>query len=99
MSFAVDDVGSGYSGLETIAKLKPGYLKLDMSLVRGVHASAINREILKRIHSVGRSIGANVIAEGIETPEELKSLRAISIEYGQGYLLGRPDLMSDAAAN
>jgi EAL domain-containing protein (putative c-di-GMP-specific phosphodiesterase class I) len=95
MSFAVDDVGSGYSGLETIAKLKPSYLKLDMALVSGVHASTINRDILKGICSVGRNIGARVIAEGIETPEELKALKAIGIEYGQGYLLGRPELMSD----
>ncbi len=95
MSFAVDDVGSGHSGLETIAKLKPSYLKLDMALVSGVHASTINRDILKGICSVGRSIGARVIAEGIESPEELRALKAIGIEYGQGYLLGRPELMSD----
>jgi EAL domain-containing protein (putative c-di-GMP-specific phosphodiesterase class I) len=94
MSLAVDDVGSGYSGLETIGKLKPSYLKVDMSLVRGVHNSVINREMLKAINSLGRGIGAKVIAEGIELPEELKSIRDIGIGYGQGYLLGRPDLMS-----
>ena len=95
MSLAVDDVGSGYSGLETIGKLKPSYLKLDMSLVQGVNSSVINREIVKGIHSVGHSIGAKVIAEGIETPEELKTLREIGIDYGQGYLLGRPELAPD----
>jgi EAL domain-containing protein (putative c-di-GMP-specific phosphodiesterase class I) len=94
MSLAVDDVGSGYSGLETIGKLKPSYLKVDMSLIRGVHNSVINREMLKAINSLGRGIGAKVIAEGIELPEELKSIRDIGIGYGQGYLLGRPDLMS-----
>ena len=98
MALAVDDVGSGYSGLETIGRLKPSYLKLDMSLVRGVHASVINREILKSILSLGRGIGAKVIAEGIEKPEELKTLQALGIDYGQGYLLGRPATMSQSAA-
>jgi EAL domain-containing protein (putative c-di-GMP-specific phosphodiesterase class I) len=96
MSLAVDDVGSGYSGLETIGKLKPSYLKVDMSLVKGVHASMINREMLKAIISLSRGIGAKVIAEGIEMPEELKTLQTIGIDYGQGYLLGRPDSMSNA---
>ncbi|HTY61179.1 MAG TPA: EAL domain-containing protein [Acidobacteriota bacterium] len=94
MSFAVDDVGSGYSGLETIGKLKPSYLKVDMSLVQGIHTSIMKREMLNAIISMGRGIGAKVIAEGIEVPEELKTLQAIGVDYGQGYLLGRPDLMS-----
>jgi EAL domain-containing protein (putative c-di-GMP-specific phosphodiesterase class I) len=97
MSFAVDDVGSGYSGLETIGKLKPSYLKIDMSLVRGVHTSMINREMLKAIASLGRGIGAKVIAEGIEVPEELKTIQSLGVDYGQGYLLGRPELMSKPA--
>lgn len=96
MSLAVDDVGSGYSGLETIGKLKPSYLKVDMALVQGIHMSVINREMLKAIISLGRGIGAKVIAEGIEVPEELKALKAIGADYGQGYLLGRPDLMLNA---
>jgi EAL domain-containing protein (putative c-di-GMP-specific phosphodiesterase class I) len=94
MSMAVDDVGSGYSGLETISKLKPSYLKLDMALVHDVHASTVNREMLKSIISFARGIGAKVIAEGIENSEELKALYAIGIDYGQGYFLGRPELMS-----
>jgi EAL domain-containing protein (putative c-di-GMP-specific phosphodiesterase class I) len=97
MSLAVDDVGSGYSGLETIGKLKPSYLKVDKSLVQGIHTSMIKREMLKAIMSMGRGIGAKVIAEGIEIPEELKALQAIGVDYGQGYLLGRPDSMSNSA--
>jgi EAL domain-containing protein (putative c-di-GMP-specific phosphodiesterase class I) len=94
MALAVDDVGSGYSGLETIAHLKPSYLKVDMSLVHDIHTSVINREMLKAIISLGRGIGAKVIAEGIEIPEELDVLRSIGVDYGQGFLLGRPELMS-----
>jgi EAL domain-containing protein (putative c-di-GMP-specific phosphodiesterase class I) len=99
MALAVDDVGSGYSGLETIARLKPSYLKVDMSLVHDIHTSVVNREMLKAIVSLGRGIGAKVIAEGIEIPEELRVIRDLGIEYGQGYLLGRPELASGPATN
>jgi EAL domain-containing protein (putative c-di-GMP-specific phosphodiesterase class I) len=54
----------------------------------------INREMLKAIISLGRGIGAKVIAEGIELPEELKTVRTLGVDYGQGFLLGRPDLMA-----
>ena len=75
MSFAVDDVGAGYSGLETIAKLKPSYLKIDMGLVRDVHASAVNRRMVKALIALGHGIGAEVIAEGIQNEEEAQVLR------------------------
>jgi EAL domain-containing protein (putative c-di-GMP-specific phosphodiesterase class I) len=94
MSLAVDDVGTGYSGLETIAKLRPSYLKIDMSLVRDIHASKVNQEILKAIILIARGVGAKVIAEGIQVAEEFKTLQALGIDYGQGYLLGRPVLAS-----
>jgi EAL domain-containing protein (putative c-di-GMP-specific phosphodiesterase class I) len=91
VSFAVDDVGAGYSGLESIAKLKPAFLKIDIALIRDVHASLVNREMVKAILSMGRGIGAAVIAEGIQEEAELNALRAMGIEYGQGYFLARPD--------
>jgi EAL domain-containing protein (putative c-di-GMP-specific phosphodiesterase class I) len=93
MSLAVDDVGAGYSGLETISKLKPNYLKVDMALVQGVHTSMVNLEILKGILLLGRAMGAQVIAEGIEKVEELEILREIGIELGQGFLFGKPSSM------
>ncbi len=91
MSFAVDDVGAGYSGLESIAKLKPHFLKIDIALVRDVHQSQVNREMVKAIISLGRGIGASVIAEGIHSEEELKALEAMGVDYGQGFYLARPD--------
>jgi EAL domain-containing protein (putative c-di-GMP-specific phosphodiesterase class I) len=91
MSFAVDDVGSGYSGLESIAKLKPSFLKIDMSLVRNVHASVINRAMVKAIITLGHGIGAQVIAEGIQTEEEAQVLRALGVDFGQGYHFAKPD--------
>jgi EAL domain-containing protein (putative c-di-GMP-specific phosphodiesterase class I)/GGDEF domain-containing protein len=91
MSFAVDDVGAGYSGLESIARLKPHYLKIDISLVRDVHVSVVNREMVKAIIAMGHGIGAAVIAEGIHTEDEALALQTMGIDWGQGYLLARPD--------
>lgn len=91
MSFAVDDVGAGYSGLESIARLKPSYLKIDTALVRDVHASVVNRAMVKAIITLGHGIGATVIAEGIQSEEEMQVLRALNVDFGQGYHLARPD--------
>ncbi len=91
MSFAVDDVGAGYSGLESIARLKPNYLKIDIALVRDVHVSLVNREMVKAIMAMGNGIGAAVIAEGIHTDEEAQALREMGVDWGQGYLLARPE--------
>ena len=91
MSFAVDDVGAGYSGLDTIAKLRPGYLKIDIGLVREVHVIPVNRQMVKALIALGHGIDAKVIAEGIENEEEAQILRALGVDYGQGYHLARPD--------
>jgi EAL domain-containing protein (putative c-di-GMP-specific phosphodiesterase class I) len=91
MNFAVDDVGAGYSGLEAIARLKPAFLKIDMALVRDVHVSLVNREMCKAIISLGHGIGAAVVAEGIQTEDEFAALLAMDVDYGQGFLLARPE--------
>jgi EAL domain-containing protein (putative c-di-GMP-specific phosphodiesterase class I) len=91
MSFAVDDVGAGYSGLESIARLKPTFLKIDIALVRDVHASLVNREMVKAIVAMGRGIGATVIAEGIHAEEEARALLSMGVSWGQGFLLARPE--------
>jgi EAL domain-containing protein (putative c-di-GMP-specific phosphodiesterase class I) len=91
MSFAVDDVGSGYSGLEAIAKLKPAFLKIDIGLIRDVHSSTVNQTMVKALLTLGRGIGATVIAEGIQTEDEVQALKAMGIDYGQGHFLARPD--------
>jgi EAL domain-containing protein (putative c-di-GMP-specific phosphodiesterase class I) len=95
MAFAVDDVGAGYSGLESIASLKPAYLKIDTVLVRDLHVSLVNREMVRAIVTLGKGIGATVIAEGIHTVEEVKALQDLGVSYGQGYLLARPDAGPD----
>lgn len=91
VSFAVDDVGAGYSGLESIASLKPAFLKIDIALVHEVNASVVNREMVKAIIALGQGIGSTVIAEGIQTEAEADALQQMGIEYGQGFFLARPD--------
>jgi EAL domain-containing protein (putative c-di-GMP-specific phosphodiesterase class I) len=91
MSFAVDDVGSGYSGLESIARLRPTYLKIDISLVRDVHISKVNQYMVQAIIFLGHNIGAKVVAEGIQTEEETQHLRGMGVDYGQGHFLAPPE--------
>jgi EAL domain-containing protein (putative c-di-GMP-specific phosphodiesterase class I) len=89
-SFAIDDVGTGYSGLETVAVLKPAYLKIDMSLVRDVHQKRTSQKVVKAILEMGEGLGADVIAEGVQTEEEAAALREIGLHWAQGYLFARP---------
>jgi EAL domain-containing protein (putative c-di-GMP-specific phosphodiesterase class I) len=93
MSFAVDDVGVGYSGLELIARLKPHFLKIDMGLVRGVHESEVNQAMVRAIMEMGRVIPATVIAEGIASADEARALEAMGVDFGQGFHLARPDIV------
>ena len=88
-------MGAGYSGLESIARLKPTYQKIDMLLVRDVHVSLVNREMVKAIIALGQGIGSEVIAEGIHTDEEVRALSDMGVDWGQGYLLARPDAGPD----
>jgi len=95
MSFAVDDVGAGYSGLELIARLHPHFLKIDMALVRNVHTSVVNQAMVKAIVTMSRAIGATVIAEGIHSQDELAMLDQLGVDFGQGFFLARPDLVGE----
>jgi EAL domain-containing protein (putative c-di-GMP-specific phosphodiesterase class I) len=89
-SFAIDDVGAGYSGLETVAVLKPSYLKIDIALVRDVHQKKVSQQVVKAILDMGEGLGARVIAEGIQAREEADALRGIGVPWGQGYFYARP---------
>ncbi len=90
LKIAIDDAGSGYSGLETILNLRPDYIKVADSLVRSLESDPIKREIIASLAAIGSRIGAIVIAEGIEREEERSALVELGIPYGQGFLLGRP---------
>jgi EAL domain-containing protein (putative c-di-GMP-specific phosphodiesterase class I) len=98
-TFAIDDLGAGYSGLETLVNLGASYLKIDMGLVRDVHQKRISQQVVRAIADMGTAVGATVIAEGIQTPEEAEALLTLGVRFGQGYLFGRPiDAQSARAA-
>ena len=90
-SIALDDMGAGYSSLKSVADVQPDYLKVDHSLVRDVHASAVKRDLLESLVGIAKKIGAQVIAEGVEKEAELQALRALDVPFAQGYLFARPD--------
>jgi EAL domain-containing protein (putative c-di-GMP-specific phosphodiesterase class I) len=90
LEIAIDDAGSGYSGLESILQLRPQYIKVANTIVQNLHEETIKRGVITALASVGREIDAALIAEGIEQPEELKALVDLGVNYGQGFLLGRP---------
>lgn len=87
---ASDDIGAGYSDLERIMELNPGFMKIDISLVRDIDSSIIKQEIVKAMVALSKGINSMVIAEGIETKAEYERLKAMGVGLGQGYLFGRP---------
>ncbi len=87
---AIDDAGAGYSSLHTIAELRPDFVKIDRSLVRTIENSATRRALLSTLSHYAQQIGAQVIAEGLETRDELATVVEMGVPYGQGYLLGKP---------
>jgi len=87
---AIDDVGTGYSSLQTLTEVQPEFIKVDLSLVKNIHRSLIKQELVHSLLQVGGRIGAQVIAEGIESEEEARTLRRCGVRYGQGYWFARP---------
>jgi EAL domain-containing protein (putative c-di-GMP-specific phosphodiesterase class I)/GGDEF domain-containing protein len=87
---AVDDAGAGFTSLEYVADLRPDFLKLSRGMVKDVDGNATREAVLRATAAFAREVGARVVAEGVETAGELEALRALDIDYGQGYLFGRP---------
>jgi EAL domain-containing protein (putative c-di-GMP-specific phosphodiesterase class I) len=86
---ALDDTGAGFSSLQAALELAPDFLKLDMSLVRSIEESPEKQELLRGLQSLAAKMGSRVIAEGIETEQELNAIRSLGIECGQGFHIGR----------
>lgn len=87
---AVDDAGSGFSCLQSIAEIRPDFIKIDMSLVRGIHTNRVKRALLETFTTFAEKISCSIIAEGIEDEEELDTLAKMGVHYGQGFLIGKP---------
>lgn len=87
---AIDDVGAGYSGLKTINEVRPNFIKIDMDLVRNIDKDAFKQALLKAFVDTSMTTNIRIIAEGIETKEELKTLILLGVHGGQGYYLKKP---------
>ncbi|MGH4118172.1 GGDEF domain-containing protein [Clostridium sp.] len=88
---AIDDVGTGYSGLTTIANTRPSYIKMDMSLITNVTRDNFKKAIIKAFVEFANTTNIKVIAEGIEDVCDLNTLIEIGVHYGQGFLINRPN--------
>ncbi len=88
--FSIDDFGTGYSSLSYLSTLPIDSLKIDRSFVMHMETQPQNIEIIRAVMNLGTSLGKRVVAEGIETPQQLATLRSLGVHIGQGYLLARP---------
>lgn len=89
---AIDDAGAGFCSLRHVLTLAPDIIKLDLSLVRGVDRRPRVQALVAALCTFAGGTGAALVAEGIETAEELATLQQLGVPYGQGYYLGRPIL-------
>ncbi len=87
---AIDDVGFGRSCLESLILLQPDVIKLDKRLVTNISHDKSQKEMLRRLLAVVESLKTKIIAEGIETREDLETLKELGVQYGQGFLWGQP---------
>jgi EAL domain-containing protein (putative c-di-GMP-specific phosphodiesterase class I) len=88
---AVDDLGEGYSGLNSFADLEPDAVKLDMSLIRGIERTPTKRRMVHALASLCRELDTPLVAEGVETKAELDTLIELGADWLQGFLFARPD--------
>ena len=88
--FAVDDAGSGYAGLGSIANLEPDFIKLDISLINSIDTNFIKQNLVETMVGFAREQGAMVIAEGIENAEELETVKRLGVPLVQGFFLQPP---------
>jgi EAL domain-containing protein (putative c-di-GMP-specific phosphodiesterase class I) len=87
---AVDDAGAGFASFRHVLELSPEIIKLDIHLTRGVHADMSRQALVRSLVSFAGDVGSTLVAEGIETPEDLATLSEAQVPYGQGYLFARP---------
>jgi EAL domain-containing protein (putative c-di-GMP-specific phosphodiesterase class I) len=90
VEIAVDDAGAGFASLRHVIELRPDYVKLDITLIRGVGDDDARRALVAGMVHFAAETGCLLVAEGIETEAELEALRQLGVGLGQGYLLGRP---------
>lgn len=95
---AVDDAGAGYASFRHILNLAPDIIKLDISLTRDIHKDRSRRALAAALIRFSEETDCKIIAEGVETIEELEALRQLGVVKAQGYLLGRPMAIDQASS-
>jgi diguanylate cyclase (GGDEF)-like protein len=101
VQIAIDDFGTGYSSLAYLERLPVTHVKIDRSFVTPLDDPARGDGVVRAIVEIGRALGLTTVAEGIETPAELRRLRELGCPLGQGYLFAKPlerDAMADLVA-
>jgi EAL domain-containing protein (putative c-di-GMP-specific phosphodiesterase class I)/GGDEF domain-containing protein len=97
--FAVDDAGSGYAGLGSIANLEPDFIKLDISLINAIDTNFIKQNLVQTMVRFADDHNAKVIAEGVERAEEFKTVQELGVHLVQGFFLHRPQSASAPIAS
>lgn len=87
---AIDDLGAGYAGLRVWSELNPHYVKIDQHFIRDIDSNPTKREFVRAMLDIALRIGNKVIAEGVETEDELRTLVTMGVQYVQGFYLARP---------
>jgi len=87
---ALDDVGEGYSGLNMLIELKPNIIKVDRNIIMGIDKDEFKQSVYKALYNLAKENNIDVLAEGIETIDELDMIESIGVDYLQGYLFAKP---------
>jgi EAL domain-containing protein (putative c-di-GMP-specific phosphodiesterase class I) len=98
LRIAVDDAGAGYASLRHVLELRPDFIKVDRSLIHGIANDHARRVAVSAFLSLALDLGSRVVAEGVEQPDDLATVRELGLHAVQGYLLGRPTTSRDALA-
>ena len=88
---ALDDLGEGFSNLRRWDEWRPDFVKIDKYFVQNIHLDRAKQRFVQSMVEIGAATGSRLIAEGIENEAELATLGRLGVQYGQGYLLGRPE--------
>lgn len=90
MRIAIDDFGQGFSGLDTLMRLSPHYLKIDKAFIKGLASSSRQQAIVSKVAGLSHALGVTVVAEGVETEADFRMARDLGCDMAQGYLIARP---------
>ncbi len=88
--FALDDTGAGYASLEAVLELAPEFIKIDRAFVHGIDEDPARQNMVRAFQAIAEDTNAHIVGEGLSTLEELRTLGELGIEFGQGWLFGKP---------